>query len=144
VAKRQRPFNLEVFTAEGCACKTDALCVVFPASDGQVGVLGGRAAMAAVIGSGELRIRTQQEELSYFVYGGFAQVRENLMTILTEECTSPAELDREVVWEEIQQAKKLPIDTDEAVEFREKALSAARSKFKLAQRQHKTTLFYEE
>ena len=51
--------------------------------DGELGVLPGRAPLIGRLGYGELRIARGGETRRFFVDGGFAQVRANMVTVLT-------------------------------------------------------------
>src|SRR5260370_18223038 len=57
--------------------------VALPMYDGELGVLRGRAPLIGRLGYGELRIRRGEETQRFFVDGGFAQVRANVVTVLT-------------------------------------------------------------
>src|SRR5438045_5632644 len=57
--------------------------VALPMYDGELGILPGRAPLIGRLGYGELRIRHGEQIQRYFVDGGFAQVRANVVTVLT-------------------------------------------------------------
>ena len=132
-----RPFKCEVYTPDGLAAAAEATSVVLPARDGQVGVLGGHAPMVALMGAGRLAIEAVGGgRREFFLEGGFAQVRENLLTIWADECISVEDIDAEAAWDEIQQARRMPRDSDEERRLRRRTIEAATVKFKLA---HKPT-----
>lgn len=134
MADYRKPFRCEVLTPEARLCSLDTVSVVFPGTDGQVGVLGGRAPMVARLGAGPLTIHTLDETREmYYIAGGFAQMREDRLTILAEECVPIEQIDREAAWEEIRTAQRLPADTPEARSDRAEAVHAARIKFRLSQ-----------
>lgn len=82
-----RKFCFEVLTMDGKNFVADAVSVTFPATDGMVGVLAGRAPLIASIGIGTLSVQDDQgKHKYYFVAGGFARVRENAMTLLADIC----------------------------------------------------------
>jgi len=66
--------------------------VVLPMSDGELGVLPGRAPLIGRLGAGELRITTNNQTQRYYVDGGFAQVRANVVTVLTDRALRPQEI----------------------------------------------------
>jgi len=135
VPEKKRPFCIEVLTPEGSVCTAEAVSATFPASDGRVGVLAGHMPMVALLGAGAMEIqRTDGQEVSLYVSGGFAQFRENAFTILAEEAIPIEKIDAEEAWEDIERARKLPMDTEAAIARRERAIMAAQSKFKLAQK----------
>src|SRR5205809_5091602 len=57
--------------------------VALPMYDGELGVLPGRAPLIGRLGYGELRTRHGSVTRRFFVDGGFAQVRANVVTVLT-------------------------------------------------------------
>jgi len=130
----RRPFRCEVFTPQGPGESVEAASVVLPATDGLVGVLGGRAPLVAQMGSGPLTIKAiDGRRCEYFVQGGFAQMNDDVLTILAEGCVPVDQLDPEAVWDEIQQARQMPKETDAELARRDMALRTARLKFKLIQ-----------
>ena len=61
--------------------------VVVPAWDGELGILRGHAPMLALIGSGTLRVTAGSAESRFQVEGGFLQVADNVVTILSEHAS---------------------------------------------------------
>ena len=78
-----RPLQCVVVTPERALLDEPADFVALPMYDGELGVLPGRAPLIGRLGYGELRIRRGQETRRFFVDGGFAQVRANMVTVLT-------------------------------------------------------------
>lgn len=62
----------------------EADLVVAPAWDGEVGILRGHAPMMVLLGAGELRVRRGDVERRFTVSGGFLQVVEDVVTVLSE------------------------------------------------------------
>lgn len=62
--------------------------VVAPAWDGEVGVLRGHAPMLVLLGAGEMRIRSGGSEQKFAVEGGFMQVADDVVTVLSESATT--------------------------------------------------------
>jgi F-type H+-transporting ATPase subunit epsilon len=62
--------------------------VVAPAYNGSLGILRGHAPLMALLGEGSLRITTGGQELRYTVAGGFLQVADNQVTVLSERAES--------------------------------------------------------
>ena len=134
----QKRFEFEVLTPEGQACFTEAVSVVFPASDGMVGVLGRRGPMVALMGAGPLTVKQADgDDLEFYVAGGFAHSRSGLLTLTAEECIPIAELSRDEAWREIERARALPTRTTEELDRRQMRLDIARAKFNLAQRYYR-------
>ena len=66
----------------------DAESVIAPAFDGQVGILTGHAPMMTLLGKGELRLDGGAAERRFTVEGGFLQVVENHVRVVTESATA--------------------------------------------------------
>lgn len=58
--------------------------VVAPAWNGQLGILRGHAPLMALLGSGELRVSHGGATEDFRVKGGFLQVVDNVVTVLSE------------------------------------------------------------
>jgi F-type H+-transporting ATPase subunit epsilon len=58
--------------------------VVAPAFDGQVGILTDHAPMLTLLGAGELRLG-QDDRQRFHVEGGFLQVADNQVRVVTEK-----------------------------------------------------------
>ena len=130
-----KTFRVEVLTPLGRIVRTDASSAVFPATDGEIGVLPSRAPLIAMLGAGRLLLETPDGESEVFhVSGGFVHVRENVMTVLAEECHSLPDIDPEEAWEHLQDARKLPARSDEEFAARQEAIAIARTRFGLVQK----------
>ena len=81
-----------VVTPERAVLDEAADFVALPMSDGELGVLPGRAPLIGRLGYGELRVRRGEHTQSYYVDGGFAQVRANIVTVLTGKAIPAAEI----------------------------------------------------
>lgn len=62
----------------------EADMVVAPAWDGEVGILRNHAPFMVLLGTGDLRIRRGDAEERVYLRGGFLQVVDNVVTVLTE------------------------------------------------------------
>jgi len=79
-----------VITPERQVLEDAADGVVIPAHDGEVGILRDRAALLCELGIGQLRYSRGGRTRRVFIDGGFAQVLENRVTVLTAQAV-PAE-----------------------------------------------------
>ncbi len=66
--------------------------VALPMFDGELGVLPGRTPLIGRLGPGELRTKKGGEVHRYYVDGGFAQVRANVVTVLTPRALKAEEI----------------------------------------------------
>ena len=65
---------------------TDSL--VAPAFDGEVGILTGHAPMMTLLGKGTLRVGTGGGERRFAVEGGFLQVVDNQVRVVTDRASA--------------------------------------------------------
>jgi F-type H+-transporting ATPase subunit epsilon len=62
--------------------------VVAPAWDGELGILRGHAPLMALLGSGEIRVKLGGHVEHFNVEGGFLQVVNDVVTVLSERAES--------------------------------------------------------
>ena len=74
--------KISVISPEATLFEGDAPSVVAPAFDGEVGILTGHAPIVTVLGTGRLRIG---DGPSFQVQGGFLQVVDNTVRVVTEQ-----------------------------------------------------------
>ena len=77
--------KVSVISPEASLYEGDASQVVAPAYDGEVGILTGHAPMMTLLGKGQLRIDGGSGERRFSIEGGFLQVIENHVRIVTEK-----------------------------------------------------------
>lgn len=100
--------------------------VALPLYDGELGVLHGRAPLIGRLGFGELRIQSGGLVRRYFVDGGFAQVRDDVVTVLTNRAIPAAQVDPVAARDELERARSRVATND--AERREKARAIDRSR----------------
>jgi F-type H+-transporting ATPase subunit epsilon len=100
--------------------------VALPLYDGELGILPGRTPLIGRLGYGELRTRNAGETRRYFVDGGFAQVRDDVVTILTNRAIPAARIDTAAAASELE-AAQARVATSE-LEQAEKARAIARAR----------------
>jgi len=88
-----RTLQCVVVTPERAVLDERVDFVALPMYDGELGVLPGRAAVIGRLGPGELRIRQGEQARRYFVDGGFAQVRGDVVTVLTPRAQKAEDID---------------------------------------------------
>jgi len=79
--------TVRVISPERTIYEGEADLVVAPAWDGEVGVLRGHAPMVVLLGEGDLRIRRDGVEEEFYVSGGFLQVANDVVNVLSERAT---------------------------------------------------------
>ncbi len=103
--------------------------VALPLYDGEIGVAPGRAPLIGRLGFGEMRTNVGGTIHRYFVDGGFAQVRDDVVTILTNRAQPASLIDVTSASTELERAKAR-VTTDEGSRA-EKARDVARARARL-------------
>jgi F-type H+-transporting ATPase subunit epsilon len=85
--------HCSVVTPERAYFDAEAAKVVVPAHDGEIGILPRHARLLAKLGVGVLRVTTDTGVTQLFVEGGFVQVAEDRVTILTDSASELGDLD---------------------------------------------------
>jgi F-type H+-transporting ATPase subunit epsilon len=123
-----RELHCVVVTPEKAVLDAVVDSVVLPMFDGELGVLPGRAALIGRLGPGELRTRRGNDLQRYFVDGGFAQVRDNVVTVLTPQAIKAEQVNRA----EATAALAAPPVPKTDPEVRRKAQERARAQLRVA------------
>ncbi len=78
--------KVSVISPEAVLFEGETDSVIAPAYDGEVGILTGHAPLMALLGEGVLRLGTGPAR-KFNVNGGFIQVIENQVRVVTEKAT---------------------------------------------------------
>lgn len=130
---RTEPFHLAVISPERAILETDATFVALPAWDGEIGVLARRAPLLVRLGVGWLRADTPGGKQELLLDGGFAQVVENKVTVLTERAQTPDEIEAAEARRALEEARALPVTDDASFKARQHALAHARAQLRSAE-----------
>jgi len=123
-----------IVTPEDTALDTQADFVALPLFDGEAGVLPGRAPLIGRLGFGELRVRRGAETLRFYVDGGFVQVAENIVSVLTNRAVPAASLDATTVSQQLQAALSSRASGQAEMAIRERQVLQARGQLRVAER----------
>src|SRR5579864_5916023 len=124
------PLRIVLVTPETTLLDEPVEALRFPLYDGQIGILPGRAPLVGRLGSGELRVTTAKGVSSYFVDGGFVQVKENVVSLLTDSAQPTSTLDPRKAEDELQTAQRRHPRND--AEFAAKEADLERFRHKLS------------
>jgi F-type H+-transporting ATPase subunit epsilon len=106
---------------------------IVPAHDGLQGILTGRAALLVKLGLGPLTVDTVDGgRRVFFVDGGVAQMKDNVLTVATTEATPVEELDAAAAQKELAEATAQRAGQNIPAELRERSVRRARAKIALA------------
>lgn len=123
---RRSSFQLDVITPEGAVLEGEAASVVFPAFDGEYGILPNHAPLVSLVGIGELRVQWKDggsERL--YVDGGFAQFGDNKLSLLTEQARELSELDPADPERLLEEARNMATPDADAAAARDAAFQRA-------------------
>ena len=80
--------KVSVISPEAVLFEGEAEAVVAPAYDGEVGILTGHAPMMTLLGRGTLRVGAAGGDRKFQVEGGFLQVVDNQVRVVTERASA--------------------------------------------------------
>jgi F-type H+-transporting ATPase subunit epsilon len=123
-----------VVTPERAVLDEPAEFVALPRYDGELGVLPGRSPLIGRLGAGELRLQQRGAVRRFFVDGGFAQVRSDVVTVLTSRAMPAEEIDPQAAAQELTAARATMPKSPDEQEARRKAELRARAMLHVAQR----------
>lgn len=80
--------KVSVISAERVLFEGTARGVVAPAFDGEMGILPMHAPLMTILGRGTLRVDSAEGEKRFAVAGGFLQVVDDVVRVVTEQATA--------------------------------------------------------
>ena len=126
-------FQCTVVTPEEQTLDEQAAQVILPAHDGLLGILTDRAPLLAKLGVGPLRVDLANgQKRFYLIDGGIAQMKDNKLTILTEQATPASEIDAETARAEYAEAVARRITDQKSFDDRDRQIRKAQAKQQMA------------
>jgi F-type H+-transporting ATPase subunit epsilon len=98
-------FHVTVLTPEAPVLEAEATQVLVPSHDGLTGILTKRAPVLTKLGTGVLRLDLQNGQQKYVITGGYAQMKDNVLTILADEAIPAASVTAETIANETSKLK---------------------------------------
>ena len=80
-----KTFRCTVITPNMQVLDQDVTAAVIPAWDGEIGLLKQRAPLLVKLGFGSMRLDSAKGSETLFIGGGFAQMKDDKLTLLTDE-----------------------------------------------------------
>ncbi|MDA7950851.1 MAG: ATP synthase F1 subunit epsilon [Pirellulaceae bacterium] len=127
-------FTCTVVTPETTVLNEKVSSLVLPLFDGQAGVLNNHSSFIGRLTYGELRFTVDGQEKSYYIDGGFAQVDNNVATILTGRVLKIDELDSQKAKEQLEEAFGRKANSPELMELRDREMAQARAQIRLVEK----------
>jgi F-type H+-transporting ATPase subunit epsilon len=126
--------NCIVVTPEKTAVEATTDFVVVPLYDGELGIAPGHSPMIGRLGYGEMRLGHGPQAIRYYIDGGFVQVQNDTVSVLTNRAVPAAQVDQAVAREQLRHAMKRPLQTREQQEIRDRLVAQARAQIRVAQK----------
>ncbi len=116
-----------IVTPEKILVEGNAIFVALPAIDGEFGILNNRAPLLVRLRSGIVRVEGGEGQLWFFVAGGFADVLDNHVTVLTPRALRRRDVRPEAPREIREKADRMAVPDDAALRVREDLRREARA-----------------
>lgn len=126
-------FQCTIITPEREVLNEPATSAVFTAHDGEIGILLNRAPLVTKLGIGHVRVDGPSGTREFFIDGGFAQMLNNVLTILTEQAQAVEDINLASAQQALADASALKI-SDAGYAARDRAIQRAQAQIKLAPR----------
>ena len=123
-----------VVTPERTVRDEPADFVALPLYDGEMGIASRHCPMIGRLGYGEMRIKQGEQTSRYYVEGGFVEVLNNAVTVLTPRAVPAEELDVMVAEEQLRSALARSASGPELMEIRDRAVAQARAQLHIAEK----------
>ncbi len=123
-----------VVTPERTVFDRPAEFVALTLYDGEIGIAPKHAPMIGRLGYGEMRVVGQGQTERYYVEGGFVEVLDDVVSVLTRRAVPASEIDEAVVGEQLSAARARPATTPEAIQIRDLAIAQARAQLRICRR----------
>jgi F-type H+-transporting ATPase subunit epsilon len=123
-----------VVTPEQTALEAKADFVALPLFDGEIGIAANHSPLIGRLGYGEMRIKSGGQTVAYYVDGGFVQVADNVVAVLTNRAVPAKSLDPATAESQLQTALHQPAHSPELMDIRDRKVAQARAQIRTARR----------
>ncbi|MCO6048153.1 ATP synthase F1 subunit epsilon [Aeoliella sp. ICT_H6.2] len=131
-ANNSTNMKLVVVTPEATVLDVTAEFLVVPLYDGELGIARNHAPMIGRLGFGELRYRNGGQTASYYVDGGFVQVQDNMVSVLTNRALAAEEIDAAAAEAQLSEAIASKTTNAQQMAIRERLMLQARAQKRMA------------
>jgi F-type H+-transporting ATPase subunit epsilon len=124
-----------VVTPERTIYDQPAEFVALTLYDGEIGIAAGHTPLIGRLGYGEMRVRRAGEQVDrYYVEGGFVEVFDDVVSVLTQRAVPADKIDAAVAREQLLSAQSRRAATPEAAAVRDRTLAQCRAQLRVAGR----------
>lgn len=126
-------FQCTIVTPEAQILDEQVSYASIPAHDGQIGLASLRAPLLVKLGEGSLRLEQPGGEPRwFFIAGGFAQMKDDRLAILTPKAVPATQIDAAEAKAALSEALAFKAQSDEQIERRDRDTRQARAMLDLA------------
>ncbi len=122
-----------VVTPEATVLDEQVTFVALPLYDGEIGIAPNHSPMIGRLGYGEMRLSAGGKTRKYYVDGGFVQVADNVVSVLTGRAVPAEQVDGRVAAELLARALTRKADTPELMALRDRVVDQARAQIRIAE-----------
>jgi F-type H+-transporting ATPase subunit epsilon len=126
--------QIVIVTPETTTLDQEADFVVLPMFDGEAGVSAGHAPMIGRLGPGGLRVQDGKGTQTFYVDGGFVQIEDNVVSVLTGSSVPAGDIDIAAAKQSLEEANGLPSENSTLADAKRKAVSQAQAKIRVAEK----------
>ena len=131
----QSILTITVVTPESTILEQKARFAALPLFDGEIGIAPLRSPMIGRLGYGEMRITDANGKIdSFYIDGGFVQVADNTVSILTNRAIPADQVDGDAAVLQVKSAMTMDAHTDELMAIRDRHLAQGRAQDRVARR----------
>lgn len=123
-----------VVTPESTALEAQAEFVALPLYDGEIGIAPGHSPLIGRLGYGEMRLKSGGKETRYYVDGGFVQVADNVVSVLTSRAIPASKVDVPTAERQLAEASQRPAPTDEQQAIKDRDVARSRAQVRVGRR----------
>ena len=128
-----KTLQLVLVTPETTLLDEPVQALRFPLFDGQAGILPGRAPVVGRLGYGELRVTgSDGENRSFYVDGGFEQVKGSVVSLLTNRAIPVDQIDSAEAKALLEKSRAIIAKGDSEIAAKDRDQERARRMLKLA------------
>lgn len=96
--------NIRIIAPDRTVWDADAEEVILPSSTGQLGILTGHIPLLTALDIGVMRVRVDKDWIPIVLLGGFAEVENDIITILVNGVEEASEIDLEEAENNLEEA----------------------------------------
>nr|AYR06269.1 ATP synthase CF1 epsilon subunit [Renouxia sp.] len=108
--------NIRVIAPDRTVWDASAQEVILPSSTGQLGILTGHIPLLTALDIGVMRVRIDKDWIPIVLLGGFAEVENNIITILVNGAEEASEIDLEAAKHNLEEATSMLAEAETSKE----------------------------